>query len=264
MKAIVKTVAELREALRDQSWIEIQNDLYFESEADCFDVAEIRDPALVGQFLTICGPGAGYRGAMIWRMFDSDRPLIRFAHTNRRQWDWELRLRGIGFAGNGRQGSSLDIEYMQLSIFDDVDFRNHLSEPYWIRDGSVNKLLHVGHFYNARPGQFLNQSDFEIRGGNVHSDWGSRNAGMNITGAPHDPPPNGNSIGGPGIIAQHHNEGCKVKISNVRRLRYEGGYHLASTVELVNCVSSSVSSIGATWCNSVLIKDGTSYNINNV
>lgn len=259
----VKTVAELREALRDQSWIEVHNDLYFTAETETVDVAAIRSPA-AGHCITIQGPGSGYRGAMCWRMFDG-APLLRFAHHgNGRQWDWELRLKGVGFEGNNRTGSSLDIEYMQLSIFDDVDFRNHLSEPYWIRGGSVNKLLHAGHFYNARDGQFLSQSNFEIRGGNVHSDWGQRNAGINITGAPHNPPPNGNSIGGPGIIAQHHNEGCKVTVTGVRRLRYEGGYHLASTVEIKDCVSPSVATYGATWCQSKLTINGTAHAVNNV
>lgn len=266
MKTQVSNVDELRNALRTNSFIEIISPLYFRSVEDCIDVAAIRDPQMAGQHLTICGGGSGYRDSTFSRLFDGAAPLLKFSHTgNGRQWDWELRLRGIGFDAYNHSGVSLDIDYMQLSEWNDVDFRNHLSEPYIVHDGvSGNRFINIGHFYNKLDGQLLNITDVSIEGGNAHSDWKERMGGIHITGGPHNPPPKGNSISGPGHLRDFHNEGCRIRVEGLRRFRIEGGYHLGADVVINGAPGSSIDPYNASWCQSRAILNGVAIVVNNV
>lgn len=192
---------------------------------------------------SIEGPG-GFNGNSIWRGF-SDGPLIKVYKDHR---DWELRFKGVSFEG---PGTSLDIDYVQLGIFEDLRFVFHEEPPFIIRHSNLTEYRDIFVTENTVPAEMLRTNDFRWRGGAVEDHRG-RNGGLHIEGPDRTLP---NSYPGPGLIEDRHQEGTKVKIKGVDDLTILRGYHFYSSIECEDCRGRFFVN-GGSWPNSFVTQNG--------
>lgn len=204
-------------------------------------------PANFGNMITIEGSGGLYGTSTFFRGFsDPTVPLIKATRSGNRVRDWEFRLRGLNFDGQKLDGTSLDLEYAQLSIFEDLRFNSHGSDtgtgiPFRIGAHTCNacEFRDIQLTQNRNQAEILRASDFRWRGGATHTNWGAggvqRESGLYISAPPNNPP---NEIAGPGLVEDIHAEGGEITITGVRNMSYKRGFHNNANVRIQNATNA--------------------------
>jgi hypothetical protein len=228
---VVYDVAQFRQALIDNvGHIRVGAPIYFHSPADYLDICQLYTAS---NGLVISGDGGLFNntGSFIYRMFDDPAGGFMLS-CSRGSRDWELRIYGLIFFGNYKQGGGLRVEYSQQSIYEDLRFEGFDGVPFDISaSGSSFDWIQV--FYNAQPAVIRDANVTTIDHLTQLTAWATKWRGdVDVLAPPHTPWPAGNSYATGLRILAVHNEGSTLRIKGWHRAHYEGLYHLAGDVYL--------------------------------
>lgn len=249
----VSDLDEFKAALRaGRTWIVIDAPLHFDSPDDAVDLDQLV-PMSSGNLITIQG-GGDWGSGQLNRLASFNAPLIRAGKSR----EWEFRLRGLLFDGWNESGPALRLEYVQLSLFDDIRVQRFGGpEPFSVGHAgatSASEFRDIQLNHNEYPAVIHNASDVRWRGGASHATWGGWSSGLTIYGGPHTP---ATAVGGPVLVEDIHMEGSVIRIEDAYAVTFRGGFIYVSQVRIdrstpVHVDCNGYYYAGGLWVNGVL------------